>query len=178
MVRWTEATALMPMMQFSYAPWHYAPATERAVHGFAMLHERLGDYLHEHAVNRTVPLLRPLWYADPDDAALFTEPYAFLLGPDLLAAPVVLAGAAKRDVRLPRGEWLDAWTGEIFSGGQLLVDFPSPCPGLPLFVRTCNDTLFKVIHQVLADIVRGSVPSGMTTSTYMAGLNRDLTVTG
>lgn len=178
MVRWTEATALMPMMQFSYAPWHFAPGTEAAVRGFAVLHERLGPYLHQHAVNRTVPLLRPLWYADHDDASLFTVPDAFLLGPDLLAAPVVVAGAAKRDIRLPRGEWRDAWTGEIEMGGRLLCDYPAPCPGIPLFIRTCNDSLFKVVHQALADIVRGSVPSGVTTSTYMAGLNRDLTITG
>ena len=178
MVRWTEATALMPIMQFSYAPWHYAPATERAVHGFAVLHERLGDYLHEHATDRTVPLLRPLWYADPDAAALFTEPYAFLLGPDLLAAPVVEAVVTARDVRLPRGEWRDAWTGEIQMGGRLLREYPAPCPGIPLFVRACNEALFAEVHQVLRGIVRGSVPSGVTTSTYTAGLDLDLTVTG
>jgi alpha-glucosidase (family GH31 glycosyl hydrolase) len=178
MVRWTEATALMPMMQFSYAPWHYATATEAAVRGFALLHECLSSYLHSHSVNRTIPLLRPLWYADPEDAALYTVPDAFLLGPDLLVAPIVNEGANRRDIRLPRGDWRDAWTSQTYFGGKLLKDHPAPCPGIPLFVRVENKGLFDLISKALSAIVRDSVPSKITSSTYMSGLDRDLSVTG
>ncbi len=73
--------------------------------------ECLASYLHSHSVNRTIPLLRPLWYADPADTALYTVPDAFLLGPDLLVAPMVTEGAISRDIRLPHGDWRDAWTG-------------------------------------------------------------------
>ena len=177
MVRWTEATAFMPLMQFSYAPWHYAEATEMAVRGFALLHEGLASYLHTHTVNRTVPLLRPLWYADPNDASLFTVPDSLLLGPDLLVAPLVTAGAVKRDVLLPGGDWRDAWTGQKYVGG-LLRDHPAPCPGIPLFVREENAELFDLVSRALRGIVRGSVPCGVTTSNYTAGLDRDLSVTG
>ena len=34
---------------------------------------------------------------------------AFLFGPDLLAAPVLDAGARERSVYLPRGDWVDLW---------------------------------------------------------------------
>ena len=178
MVRWTEATAVMPMMQFSYAPWHYAPATEAAVRGFALLHECLATYLHSHSMNRTIPLLRPLWYADPADTALYTVPDAFLLGPDLLVAPMVTEGAISRDIRLPHGDWRDAWTGHTYAGGKLLKNHPAPCPGIPLFVRIENTVLFGLISKSLSGIVRGSIPSKTTTSTYMSGLDRDLSVTG
>ena len=175
-VRWTEATALMPMMQYSYAPWHYAPATAAAARGYAHLHHQLAPYLHAHSANRTAPLLRPLWYADPDDPALYAIADAFLLGPDLLAAPVVTAGATTRDPQLPRGEWRDAWTGEMHTGA--LTNYPAPCPGIPLFVRAENPALFATINQALNSIARGSVPSGITTTSYSAGLDRDLGVTG
>jgi len=176
-VRWTEATALLPMMQFSYAPWHYAPATEAALRGYALLHQQLAPYLHAQAVNRTAPLLRPLWYADPENSALYTVPDAFLLGPDLLAAPVVTAGAVTRDILLPRGAWRDAWTGDRYDCG-MLANFPAPCPGIPLFIRAENEELFTTVHQALRAIARGSVPSGITTTRYSAGLDRDLNVTG
>ncbi len=176
-VRWTEATAFLPMMQFSYAPWHYAAPTQVAAAGYAQLHALLGDYLHEQSQQRTAPLVRPLWYADPNDAALYTIPDAFLLGSDILAAPVVTEGAISRDVYLPRGQWRDAWTGVEYAGG-LLVNHPAPCPGIPIFVRAEQTELYELLHSALCRINRASVLPGVTTTTYSAGLDRDLTVTG
>jgi alpha-glucosidase (family GH31 glycosyl hydrolase) len=177
MLRWTEASALFPIVQFSYAPWNYASATERAVHGYACLHKALEPYLYAQAADRTAPLLRPLWYADPECAELYPVGDAFLLGSDLLAAPVLTAGTIARDVLLPPGAWIDAWTGAQLSGGWL-QHYPAPCPGIPLFVRAENPELLATVQEALGKIVRGSVPFGVTTTTYQAGLDRDLNVTG
>jgi len=176
MVRWTEVSALFPIMQFSYFPWNYAPETASACLGLARLHKALQGYQSEHACDRRDPLLRPLWYAAPDVEELHVVGDEFLLGPDLLAAPVLCEGRTARDVLLPPGEWRDGWTGDRRSGR--IERHPAPCPGIPLFVRAENTDLFERLHDILRTIPRGTVPSGPTTSTYEAGLDRDLLVTG
>jgi alpha-glucosidase (family GH31 glycosyl hydrolase) len=177
MVRWTECSAVMPIMQFSYFPWNYAAGTEQAVLGLARLHRALGPYIAASAANRRAPLVRPLWYDAPGADELYTAADVFMLGPDLVAAPVLVEGAVERDVLLPPGGWRDAWTGETIDGG-LHAQYPAPCPGMPVFVRVGNKQLFKAAHSELSRVNRGSVATGIRTATYRAGLNRDLGVTG
>ncbi len=177
MVRWTEASALFPLLQFSYLPWNYAAPTAAAVRGWASVHRALGPYVAELWTDRTSPLLRPLWYDDPGNAQLYTIADEFLLGGDVLAAPVLAAGVTQRDVVLPAGTWVDAWNATTHVAGRL-AGHAAPCPGMPLFVRASRSDVLAAIQPVLARIARGTVPSGITTATYIAGLNRDLNVTG
>ncbi|MGQ0601544.1 MAG: glycoside hydrolase family 31 protein [Anaerolineales bacterium] len=64
----------------------------------------------------------------------------FLLGNDVLAAPVTHAGARSRDIYLPPGEWRDYWTGASFSGPVTLARFSAPLEVLPLFERMGSAT--------------------------------------
>jgi alpha-glucosidase (family GH31 glycosyl hydrolase) len=177
MVRWTEVSALTPAMQFSYYPWNYAPETAAAVRGFALVHAAVGEYLVAAAARRRAPLLRPLWYDYPQHESLYAVDDQFLLGPDLVVAPVLEENVVARDVVLPRGEWLDAWTGASCAGGRL-GRFPAPCPGIPVFVRAGNRELFGALRGALSGIERGAVSSGSTTATYSSGIDRDLKTTG
>lgn len=176
MVRWTEASAFFPMLQFSYFPWNYSKPVADAVLGYAMAHKALEAYLGEQAAGRTAPLLRPLWYADPMDRSLYNVPDAFLLGSDLLVAPVLDEGVTTRDIRLPAGVWVDAWSGAHVSGP--LRAWPAPCPGVPLFHRAGKAAAFGRLREALANIRRGSIKPGTTTASWRAGLDRDLSVTG
>jgi len=177
MVRWTEATAFMPLMQFSYFPWNYSAATESAVRGYALAHKAIGGYLLRQAECRTAPLIRPMWYDWPEVAEFYSISDQWLLGSDLLAAPALAENQVARDVSLPPGRWLDAWTGRAFDQPRI-VQHPAPCPGIPLFVRETNRELFAALHDALVAIERGTIVSGQTTATYRAGLDRDLSVTG
>lgn len=57
----------------------------------------------------------------PDDAARWKKRDHFLLGPDLLVAPVVEPGVAVRSVRLPAGaDWRCEWTGAVHPGGTTI----------------------------------------------------------
>jgi hypothetical protein len=172
MVRWTEASAFLPLMQFSYVPWNYAPETAAACRGLAGVHKAIGEYVHGHARGRRDPLVRPLWYAAPERSELYTVGDEWLLGPDLLAAPVLEPGAAARDVVLPPGRWRDAWTGAVHEWP--IAAHPAPCPGIPVFVRAANERLYEQLRGALDAIPRGTVPSGTTSTTYRAGLDRDL----
>jgi myogenesis-regulating glycosidase len=176
-IRWTEVSAFMPAMQFSYYPWNYGAATAVAVKGFALAHAAIGEYLLAAAADREAPLLRPLWYDHPERGEFYTLDDQFMLGPDLCIAAVLDSNVAERDLLLPPGQWRDAWSGASHAGGRL-EKFPAPCPGIPVFVRAENQQLFQALNAQLSEIERGSVPSGVTTATYSAGVDRDLSVTG
>ena len=136
-LRWTEASALMPMMQFSYAPWRLSPATAAEVKRYALLHRDLGDYIYSLALAAKKdgsPIVKPLFFRNPEDERTYLAEDQFLLGDRFLVAPVLRKGAVARDVYLPVGTWKDFWTGRIYRGGQTLKDFPAPVEVLPVFV--------------------------------------------
>ena len=107
-VRSAQVHALMPMMQFSVAPWRVLDGDElAAVRAAARLHAAMGDTLvaYARAAARTgEPIVRPLAYDFPEGG--FEEVRdQFLLGGRYLVAPVVVRGARRRMVRFPRGVW-------------------------------------------------------------------------
>jgi len=175
MVRWTEASAFFPFLQFSYFPWNYAEPTAEAALALARVHKALEPYLAEQAAERRAPLLRPVWYDAPQEAALYALADEFMLGRDLLVAPVLDAGVTSRRVVLPPGEWVDAWSGRAVQG--VLENWPAPCPGIPVFARA-GAAVLAPLRASLGDVKRGTVASGLCTTTYRAGLDRDLKVTG
>lgn len=177
MVRWTEASIFFPLVQFSYLPWNYAESTAAIIAAYARLHKALGLYIADQAVGRRGPLLRPIWYDAPEVESLYAVFDEFMLGGDLLVAPVLDQGVSARDVLLPPGRWLDAWTGDEYDHG-LIESHPSPCPGVPIFVRAGNGYLVATVSKALAGIHRGVIPPHITTATWSAGLSRDLNVSG
>jgi alpha-glucosidase (family GH31 glycosyl hydrolase) len=123
-------------------PWNIAARSgdERVVpiyRRFARLRERLVPYLAaqaRHAVERGVPLMRALCFEWPSDRAVWDYPFEYLLGDDMLVAPVVVPGAAGWDVYLPTGEWEDAWSGEA-QAGPGVVRREVPLDTIPIFLR-------------------------------------------
>jgi alpha-D-xyloside xylohydrolase len=146
------------------------------VKAYAEAHKALQPYLSRHARGRTAPLLRPIWFAAPDEEALYAINDEWLLGPDLLVAPIVASGATTRSVTLPPGEWVDGWTGRTFRG--VIAEHAAPCPGIPLFVRAENSELLRVLRAALGKIPREVIAPGVISTTHQAGLDRDLSVTG
>jgi alpha-glucosidase (family GH31 glycosyl hydrolase) len=62
----------------------------------------------------------------------------YLLGDDLLVAPVLNPGQTERSVYLPTASWRDYWTGETYQGpGRVTV--PAPLHHIPLFIREAAD---------------------------------------
>ena len=177
MVRWTEASAFMPLLEFSYFPWNYGPATHDVIRQYALAHQALGGYLGEQSTGRTSPLLRPLWYQNPEAQELYSVADEYLLGSDLLVAPVLQSHQVARDIILPAGRWRDAWTGEVHEAG-CLRQYPAPCPGIPLFVLENNPALFATLHNAIKRIARGSVAPATTSATYRCGISRDIKLTG
>jgi len=136
-VRWTEASALMPMMQYSYAPWRMEEKFVSIVRKYSKLHEDLGNYIYSLAVKASrdgTPIIRPLFFRNPEDERTYGISTQFMLGDRFLVAPVLKKGASCRDIYLPQGTWADFWSGKIFKGGQMLKDHPAPLEVLPIFI--------------------------------------------
>ncbi|MFH0881425.1 MAG: TIM-barrel domain-containing protein, partial [bacterium] len=81
-----------------------------------------------------MPIVRPLFFADPDDPRFRNEDTAYLFGDRLLVAPVMVDGAEGRDVPFPQGNWIDYWTDDIHLGSQDEY-VPSPLGTIPLLAR-------------------------------------------
>ncbi|MGW7537592.1 hypothetical protein [Amycolatopsis sp. NPDC054798] len=58
----------------------------------------------------------------------------WMLGPALLAAPMITAGTA-RDIALPPGLWFDPHTKRVEWGGRTLRGYTAPLDTTPMFVR-------------------------------------------
>lgn len=88
------------------------------------LHEQLRPYLWETAkrcVTESKPLLRPLVYEWPEDSNVLYCQDEYLLGNDLLVAPLLEENAHSREVYLPQGTWTDFFSGKIYTGNQTIV---------------------------------------------------------
>ena len=135
-VRWSQASALMPMMQFSAAPWRVLDATHlRAVMDVVGLRARFTPYilrLAREAATSGEPIARSMEYVFPHRGYAEVRDQ-FLLGDRVLVAPVLTKGATRRSVLVPPGRWR-AWTGTAVRGpGRIEVD--APLGALPYFER-------------------------------------------
>lgn len=81
-----------------------------------------------------LPIIRPLCLSDPSDPRGWTLTDAYGYGPALWVAPVLDDGARTREVTLPRGRWIETWSGARVSGGCDIV-VPAPIERIPVWVR-------------------------------------------
>ncbi|MET0302463.1 MAG: alpha-xylosidase [Microbacteriaceae bacterium] len=138
--RWTAFGLLSSHSRFhastSYrVPWNFDEEAVDVTRVFTELKLRLMPTLFEagrQSAERGVPVMRPLALEFPDDPGSAYIDRQYLLGSDLLVAPVFTA-EGDVEVYLPPGVWTDYWTGETVSGGwrRETHGFQS----LPLYVR-------------------------------------------
>jgi alpha-glucosidase (family GH31 glycosyl hydrolase) len=142
LIRWAQLGALSPLMQahgrFEQEAWTYDATVLDLYREAVLLHERLVPYIRaaaDTAARTGLPIMRPLCLVDPEDPEGWAIPDAYMLGPSLWVAPALEEGATERHTYLPRGEWLDWWTGERMEGGRW-IDAEAPLERIPLWVRS------------------------------------------
>jgi alpha-glucosidase (family GH31 glycosyl hydrolase) len=141
-VRWMQYGVFCPITRAhgvgqGTEPWAYGQETEDIVRKYISTRYQLIPYLYTMAYQnytRGIPLARPLLFEDPDDPRLIDESSSYMLGDNLLVSPVVEAGQTQKTLYLPRGKWIDYWTGHPYPGGQD-VTVPTPLPTVPVFIR-------------------------------------------
>lgn len=119
-VFWDEKTKHLSkqaiLLRYKLMPYNYTLAYENTLKGH--------------------PLMRPLFYEEPDNALLLDYSIAYLWGPDLLVSPVLHKGKKQQLIYLPEGpSWTDFYSGEKYDGGQeITVDLKENY--IPVFARS------------------------------------------
>ena len=187
-VRSAQMACFCPIMQYhaeskaefnqDRTPWNIAERTgdQRALTGYrfyANLRMSLMPYLQReaaHCVAAKQPLMRAMLLDFQDDQAAIPLWDQYMLGRDLLVAPVIREGETSRGVYLPQGRWWHLLQNRWFDGGRThRVD--APLDEIPVFVRE-HAVLPLAFHR---DARLGSaMPSGIdaptTSALLIAGL--------
>ncbi|HEX6924910.1 MAG TPA: TIM-barrel domain-containing protein [Longimicrobiaceae bacterium] len=115
-------------------PWEYDQGIVEDFRRALAMRYALMPYLYARSVAASQaghPLLRPLFFEFPDDPGSWLIEDQYLLGSDLLVAPLIESGSLRR-VYLPPGEWIDYQTGKAYSGGSWHEMEAGPVPVIVL----------------------------------------------
>lgn len=122
---------------YDQEPWRFGSQYEQIIRKYLKLRYALLPFLYttlETAHRTGVPLFRPLLLNYQDDPDTYNLDDQFMVGDDLLVAPILKPDVVQRRVYLPRGTWYDYWTNQKFRGGQVIT-VQAPLETVPLFVR-------------------------------------------
>ncbi len=143
-IRWLEFGALTPIMrdhkwdhpQFAVDLWYDNETTE-IFRRYARMHISLFPYFYtyaDEAAKTGLPIIRHLMLEYPDDSKVWGLDNEYLLGERILVAPVLADGSRTRSLYLPKGSWMNYWTGQILEG-EHQVEVSAPLDQIPIFYR-------------------------------------------
>jgi alpha-glucosidase len=155
-MRWVELGAFTPIMRTHEGNnkdenWSWEKDAETTDHfrRFTLIHEALKPTmmdLADVAAETSLPMVRHLMLVFPDDPGSRAVSDQFMLGDELLVAPVVTEGATSREVYLPPGTWHHVWSGDTHEGpATITVDAPIGEP--PVFATTATHPIFAAIAE-------------------------------
>lgn len=126
--------------------YSYGEDVYKILKGLVDTRETLRPYVKEQMVKaheKGTPVIRPLFYDNPEDETCWDVNDEYMFGPDILVAPVLYEGMRERSVYLPAGRtWKEVQTGKVYEGGTT-VTCDAPLSVIPVF--TTNDSDFKFV---------------------------------
>lgn len=146
-MRWLQMATFLPVMKFTHLPSKYND--ERVLEmakNLTVLRQKvvtplLLKYKRE-ALEEGLPLIRPLWLVASGDPALIVND-EFVLGDEIVVAPVLEPGETSREVYLPAGLWQDGIDGSLRKGNRWMHDYKVPLERVAYFVKKPDDMRFK-----------------------------------
>lgn len=142
--RWIEAACFSPLFRNHSAkgtrrqePWQFRQEVIDINRKYVELRYRFLPYLYDlfyQGEKSGLPVMRPLVLHYGDDPEVRELNSEFLVGENILAAPVLEQGATKRMVYLPEGTWYDYWTGEALEGKRYMLR-DAPIDVCPLYIK-------------------------------------------
>ncbi len=147
-IRWMQFGTLSPVfrphctnsVKRTREPWLYDEETVDIVREYTNLRYRLLPIIYKNAYvayETGEPIFKSLAYEYPHDKKAVQCTDEYMLGNDILIAPIVSSDShngASRSVYLPAGKWIDVFDGKVYTGGKTIGKTCS-LREMPLFVR-------------------------------------------
>ncbi|MEH7884475.1 glycoside hydrolase family 31 protein [Bacillus sp. JJ1609] len=144
LARWSQVGAFTPYFRNHSAigtlrqePWSFGEKYEQIIKKYIELRYQWLPQLYTlfaEAWQKGVPVMRPLMLEYPEDQNTFNLSDQFMLGNNIIVAPIMQPSAEHRAVYLPEGEWVDYWTDEVYVGGSHHL-VHAPLEVLPIFIK-------------------------------------------
>ncbi|CAM3102913.1 TIM-barrel domain-containing protein [Paenibacillus sediminis] len=166
LVRWTQMGVFFPYTRNHSAigtmrqePWSFGEDAEKIIRKYIGLRYRWMPHMYNlfHETSKIgLPVMRPLLLEYQDDPNVTNLSDQFLLGSNVLIAPIYRPDTDHRAVYLPAGQWIDYWTGEQHEGGRHILAH-APLDTLPIYVKSgsfiTEGPLKQYADEQLADLI-------------------------
>ncbi|MCD7736308.1 MAG: DUF5110 domain-containing protein, partial [Lachnospiraceae bacterium] len=124
-------------------PWRYSMEIRQVMAEFLRLRHQMIPYLYtmnHRAYQEGLPLILPMYYEYPNDCGAYRVKNQYLFGSELLVVPITTPQIAnihrgKERVWLPKGYYIDFFTGMIYRGGRELTMYRS-IHSIPVLAKT------------------------------------------
>lgn len=118
--------------------WSFGEEAEKIMTKYLEIRELLKEYLEtvfKEASDLGYPIMRTLFFEYPEDTSAWEVDNTYMLGSDVLVAPIMYADASEREVYLPENEkWVELFTGQVHEGGQKIIA-EAEISVIPVFVK-------------------------------------------
>lgn len=134
--RWIQFGVFSPIMRLHSSnsaftgkePWNYNAVSENIMKRYLKLRHEMIPYLYTmnyHAAHDGQPLIRPMYYLEPEQPEAYEVPNEYYFGTELVVCPITeptdkAAGTACVKAWIPEGKWYDIFSGLKYDGGRML----------------------------------------------------------
>lgn len=134
--RWIQFGVFSPIMRLHSSnsaftgkePWNYNAVSENIMKRYLKLRHEMIPYLYTmnyHASHDGQPLIRPMYYLEPEQPEAYEVPNEYYFGAELVVCPITeptdkAAGTACVKAWIPEGKWYDIFSGLKYDGGRML----------------------------------------------------------
>lgn len=142
--RWIQVGCFSPLFRNHASdhtrdqePWAFDEETLNINRKFIKLRYRLLPYFYDLlwlGESTGLPVMRPLMLHYPMDERVKEMNDQFLVGEQILVAPIVTQGSTYRAIYLPQGQWYDFETLECHEGNQIIIK-EAPLDTCPIYIK-------------------------------------------
>ncbi|WP_217586520.1 glycoside hydrolase family 31 protein [Lentibacillus saliphilus] len=144
LTRWTQVGAFTPFFRnhsaigFRYQePWQFGEKYEQIIKKYIQMRyqwlPQLYSLFYEASVTG-LPVMRPLLMEFPHDEKTYNLNDQFMIGDNVMIAPIMQPSVTDRAVYMPEGTWVELATGEVYEGGMTHL-VHAELEDLPIFVK-------------------------------------------
>jgi alpha-glucosidase len=182
LARWTTTTAFLGWFRNHYdkynktfqEPYNYGNPVSDACKKYIEIRYKLLQYFYDAMVECTrtgLPICRPMFVTDRADPHTYAVTDQFMVGADILVAPVVSENTTSRDVYLPAGSGWFAYqdTQAALIGpnaGGVYINWFVPLDIVPVYVRAGAIIPRRELEQYVGELADSGQPCPLTFDIY------------